>query len=264
MISKPAQRVRAVAVGFSAAGAAFLIGGCGGTSYATPNASGANLKTICRQTAPDGPVGDVASRKPMAVLPTAIAAVRVQAPGYWSHSVETYGEGDYRVLTTREVESTTDLSRLAKLPMVTGIAPLNRLVLPKQLHTDAELREGAAAMHADVLLVYTFDTSCNVEDHLSPLSFATLGLSPTVTTSTYSTASAVLLDTHTGYVYGYADATAHDGQLTNCWMIQQASDDAGRRSEAAAFAGLVDNLQITWRGVVKNINDLPPAQVPQR
>jgi len=73
-----------------------------------------------------------------------------------------------------------------------------------------------------------------------------------------------LMDTRNGYVYGYAEATAKGSQLTNDWMIEQASNDARKRSESKAFSQLVDNLQITWTEVVKNINNAPTAQVPQR
>src|SRR5882672_374170 len=100
--------VRTLSTSFAGGAAALLIAGCGGTSYATPNA-GANLRAICPQTAPDAPINEIAARRPMALLPTAIASVRIQAPGYWSRSAETYGEGNYCVISTREVESNVDL-----------------------------------------------------------------------------------------------------------------------------------------------------------
>jgi hypothetical protein len=43
--------------------------------------------------------------------------------------------------------------------MLRGLAPLNRLVLPQQLQSDRELRVGAAKLHADMLLIYTLDTT---------------------------------------------------------------------------------------------------------
>ena len=85
-------------------------------------------------------------------------------------------------------------------------------------NSDLELREAAAALHADIVLIYTIDTGFQVEDHLSPLSVVTLGLSPNQTAQIVTTATAVLMDTRNGYIYGYSEATEHGFQLTNAWL----------------------------------------------
>lgn len=80
----------------------------------------------------------------------------------------------------------------------------------------------------------------------------TLGLSPTQNASVICTASAVLLDTHNGYVYGVAEATDRSSQIASAWITDAAVDAARRRTESAAFAKLVEELKKTWGGVVRS------------
>jgi hypothetical protein len=227
-----------------------VISGCAST-YTTPGQA-ADLKALgaTRESLTDASINQALAKVPLAHFPCGIAAVRIQATGYHSDSTQTYGTGNYCVVTTRDIESPTDFNKLAKLPMVTGIAPLNRLLLPQQLNSDLELRQAGASLHADMLLIYTLDTSFQVEDHLAPMSVITLGLSPNMTAQVVTTASAVLLDTRNGYLYGYAEATEHGGQLTNGWMTEAAVEDSKKRTESRAFAKLVDGLQGTWNGVI--------------
>ncbi|HET6250765.1 MAG TPA: hypothetical protein VFE47_23955 [Tepidisphaeraceae bacterium] len=253
MLAQSALIARRGVVALFAVLSCFVAGGCM-TSYATPG-HGADLKALgatTRQSLTDASINDTLAKKPLAQFPCSIAAVRIQAPGYSSESADTYGTGNYCVITTRDVESDSDFGKIAKLPLVIGVAPVNRLLLPTQLNSDLELRQAAAALHADMLLIYTIDTKFEVEDHLSPMTIATLGLSPTMTAQVVTTASAVLLDTRNGYLYGYTEATEKGAQLTNGWMTEAAVNDARKRTEAKAFGKLVDGLQGTWVGVVKN------------
>jgi hypothetical protein len=188
--------------------------------------------------------------QPLAKFPTGVAVVRIQAPGYESDTAKGFGSGRYSIITTRDVESPADLGRLAKLPMVTGIGPVNRLLLPTQLESDRELREAAARMHADVLLIYTLDTTFVVEDKAAPISVVTLGLSPNQQAKVLCTASAVLMDTRNGYLYGVAEATDRQDQLASAWTSHAAVDQTRRRTETRAFGKLVSELEKTWSGVV--------------
>lgn len=230
-----------------------LVIGCAAT-YATPG-GGADVKAmggVERKSLTDATINDALDKKPLAKFPCAIAAVRIQAPGYHSDTAESYGTGNYCVITTRDIESDTDFAKLSKLPLVTGIAPLNRLLLPEKLDSDLQLRQAAASLHADMLLIYTIDSKFQVEDHLVPMSVVTLGLSPNMTADVVTTASAVLLDTRNGYLYAYSEATEHGAQLTNGWMTDAAVQDARRRTESKAFSKLVDSLSGKWTDVVKN------------
>lgn len=202
-----------------------------------------------QQTEGDGIV-EAFAREPLADFPANIAVARVQAPGYRSYNTTGYGSGAYSVVTVRDLEFEQDpLAKLADDPMIAGIAPLNRLVVPAQLHTDAELRRAAAQVQADLLLVYTFDTAFYNEEQARPLSVITLGLSPTTKVRVTSTASAVLMDTRNGFIYGLAEATAADDQVASAWTDEAAVDQTRRRVESAAFVELVDELQLLWQAV---------------
>lgn len=230
-----------------------LASGCA-SHYATPG-RGANLTEIAGFVPDERGRGDPSivsalGTRPLAKFPTGVAVVRVQAPGYVSETAEGWGSGRYSIVTTRDIESPAEMERLTQLPMVSGIGPINRLLLPTQLESDLELREAAARMHADVLLVYTLDTTFVVEDRALPLSVVTLGLSPSQQAKVVCTASALLLDTRNGYLYGVAEATDKQDQLASAWTKNAAVDQARRRTETKAFAKLVGELERTWRGVV--------------
>ena len=228
-----------------------LLGGC--ASYATPGkAVDFNALGVNREALTDGSIVQSLAKQPLASFPTGIAVARVQADGYRSETAETWGHGAYCVVTNRDVEKPEELTRLARLPVVTGIAPMNRLLLPRELKSDVELRQAAATLRADVLLVYTLDTTFRVQDKLAPLSVITLGLSPNQQAQVVCTASAVLMDTRNGYIYGVAEATERGSQLASAWTSESAVDDARRRTETGAFAKLVGELERTWAGVVQN------------
>lgn len=243
-----------------AVAACLAAGGCA-ASYAVPG-RGANLVALSaasRADQTDNPIAAAMTKRPLATLPTSIAVVRVQAPNYQAEDVQTYGSGAFTVVTTRTVEEADgkdQTAELAKLPLVSGVAPLNRLLLPQEFHSDLDLRQAAAMLHADMLLVYTLDTNFKVEDAIAPLTVVTLGLSPNQQARVVTTASAVLLDTRNGYLYGMAEATEHDNQLASAWTSQAAVDQTRRRTEARAFQKLVKNLEVTWVGVVKNLQPL--------
>jgi len=189
-------------------------------------------------------------RKPLAKFPTAVAVARVQAPGYRSRTAGSHGQGAYSVVTTRDVETDEQVERLAKLPMVKGIAPLNRMLLPPELKSHADLRDAAASLQADVLVIYTLDTNFYVRDMAKPLSVVSLGLSPNQKARVTTTASAVVMDTRNGYVYGLAEASETTNRLASAWTNDDAVDAARLKSESAAFEKLVDELEKTWTNVV--------------
>ncbi len=229
--------------------------GC--SQYATPG-RGANLGTIISPEAKDiqsdGSVVKAIDKRPLASLPAAVAIVRVQEDGYRSSTTDSWGHGAYSIVTSRDIENMDKvLDRMAKLPLVNGLAPINRLLLSPQLHSDLELREAAGALHADMLLIYTLDTSFDVEDVAAPLTVITIGLSPNQLARVSCTASAILIDTRNGYVYGVAEATERQKQLASAWTSSAAVDQTRRRVESVAFSKLADNLEGMWSGVVKNV-----------
>ena len=229
-----------------------LLTGC--ASYTTPG-RGADLTSVglteqARKSLSDPPIQQTLDRKPLAAFPTSIAVARLQAAGYHSCSASGWGEGRYSIVTSRDVEKEEQFARLAKLPMVQGIAPMNRLLLPQHLENDLPLRQAAAKLHADMLLIYTFDTTFHDNQVAQPLNVITLGLSPTKTINVTTTASAILMDTRNGYLYGLAEGTALRNKLTNAWMSSDAMDDARQKNEQEAFEKLIVELEKTWTGVV--------------
>ena len=231
-----------------------LLTGCA-ASYTTPG-RGAQLALFGATAAEqaegtDANIQKALDKKPLASFPASIAVARVQAAGYASRTAQGWGVGQYCVVTSRDVETETDMERLGKLHMVRGIAPLNRLVIPASLQTDYELRHAAAKMHADVLLIYTLDTTFHDLDRTTPLSIVTLGATSTKRMRILCTASAALLDTRSGYVYGLAESTKGHEELQNAWKTEAEVDATRRAVETKAFAELIGELEKTWGGVVK-------------
>jgi len=193
--------------------------------------------------------------KPAAGFPASIAAVRIQAPHYRSYYTEqeggVYGRGRYSVITVKEVEEPADLDRIAKLPEVGGLITINTLLLPENLQSDRELREGAARLKADMVLLYTFDTSFHDNDASIALAVVTLGLSPTRRVFVHVAASALLVDTRTGFIYAALEANENRAVTTNAWESRETADRARRNAEKTAFKSLVNEFEKNWPKIVE-------------
>ena len=85
---------------------------------------------------------------------------------------------------------------------------------------------------------------------MTPLSVISLGLSPNQQARVVTTASAVLMDTRNGYVYGLAEASDSYNRLASAWTSEDAIDAARITTESAAFEKLVGELEKTWEDVV--------------
>ncbi|MHC4260810.1 MAG: hypothetical protein ACYSTF_10450 [Planctomycetota bacterium] len=224
--------------------------GCG-ASYVTPGA-GADLSTLAGASLTDKDIQKVLDRKPVAPFPAHLATVRIQAPYYRSYMTDSYGSGRYSVVTVKEIETDKHFEQLARLPMIRSVAPLNQILLPTKLESDKELRVAAANLHADLLLVYTLHTVFRVRDHdIGPLGIITLGFLPNHEAKVTSTASAVLFDVRTGFVYGLAESTAREKQMTNVWTSQDTVDESRIKAESRAFEQLLDEFKLTWKGIVE-------------
>jgi hypothetical protein len=193
--------------------------------------------------------------KPAAGFPAGIAAVRVQQSGYHNYHTDSdggvYGQGRYSVITVKEVEDDADVERLAQLPQVGGLISLSTLLLPSNLESERELREAAARLKADMVLLYTFDTSFHDNDASVALNVVTLGLSPTRQVFVHVAASALLIDTRTGFIYAALDANEKRKVLSNAWESRQTADRARRDAEKAAFKGLVGEFEKSWPQIVE-------------
>ena len=229
-----------------------VFGGC--SRYVTPGAAasframGITPEEVASGT--DFAMREKMDRKPLAGFPCVIALARVQGPGYSSFSERAYGSGKYSVVTGRTVETDEHIKTLSGLAQVRGVATLNRLVLPERLETEKDLREAAASVRADMLLIYTFDTTFDVGTTIPAMGTITLGLFPNEKAKVGTTASCVLLDTRNGYVYGLSEASATRSQLANAWTSRAAVEDCRKRTEQEAFDKLVGQFPGMWAGVV--------------
>ncbi len=230
----------------------FMTGIAGCSSYAVPGGA-ADLSLFA-----DGETRPAFQRRPESPLPARIATIRVQDSGYASHGVRANGSGSYSIVTVREVEKDDDFKRIAALPEIAGIVPLNRLIIGKSnLRTDVELRKAAATLGADMILLYTFDTGFHVDDGMRPLSVVTLGLFPTKVATVTTTASSLLMDVRSGYIYATGETTSQRKPLANSWTSSDAVDASRQQNEREAFVKLVRDFERIWPQVVQERRQAP-------
>jgi hypothetical protein len=224
----------------------FMLAGCG-MNYVTPGGP-ANLRELA---AADASIRETLKRTPAAQFPARLAVARVQDAGYRSWTCKGYGTGRYSLVTCRDLEEDEHINALNALPRLDGVVMVNRLLVGSELNDDHALRQAAASVHANLLLIYTLDTQFTTDDGMRPLSVISLGLFPTKNVRVGTTASAVLMDTSTGYIYGTAEATDRQRQLANAWTSGDAADQVRRRTEREAVTRLLDAFRDAWPKVIR-------------
>jgi hypothetical protein len=201
-----------------------------GSHYVTPPA-GAELTALA-----DTNLRGYYATKPVTPFPASIAVVRLE------HN---------QAVTTRDIEDDEDFEQITSLPLVRGVAPIGRILLPSRVASFDDLRPPAARLHADLLLVYTVDTTFTVEGKsLGPLELISLGLIPHKKAHVSATIAGVLVDVRTGYVYGTTEATAEEQQRANAWSRHDAINKSRMAAEERAFDDFVDEFGRLWKGVV--------------
>ncbi len=232
-----------------------LLSLCGCQHYVTPN-EGVQLNTMLT-TLPEEAhssreaMASTTVDQPQASFPAQLALARIQSSGYRSRTSLGYGYGDYSIVTVRDIETEEDFERITALEDLAQVVSINQLLLPEQLITDQPLRQAAQRLHADMLLAYTIDTAFFDHDDARPLSIISLGLSPTVEIRVVTTASALLMDAHTGYLYGTLESTEQLRQKTS-WMTNIDAYDALRlRTERLAFEKMLTEFEQSWPKIVK-------------
>lgn len=225
------------------------LAGC--ASYLTPGGA-VSLPAIT-----EGDIGEALARQPAASFPVQLIVARVQAPGYVSYSNRGYGHGNYSVLTVRDVETDADFLRISEMPGVASAGPLSRVLLPAELNTTRELRTAAAQLRADVILLYTLDTSFRTDTRrIGPLQAVSFGFFPNREAHVAATCAAVFIDVRTGYVYGVAEATATEEQRSNYWNTEEAIETARVAAEREAFAGALIEVEKVWSNIVARRDSL--------
>lgn len=237
--------------------AVLLWAGClvGCSSYTTPGGP-ADFRALGitaseADAATDPSIARQMATRPLAAFPANIATVRLQDAAYGRYWSEATLRGNYTIVTNREAESQEAFDKLAALPHVRAWVPLNRLVLPQSVRTSEDLRVSAAAVHCDMLLIYTLDTKFGSETTVPYLGAFTLGLFPNKQARVTSTASAALVDTRSGYIYGLAEATHKTDQMANAWTTEEAVEQSRRRAEGKALEKLAGEIEVMWTGVAR-------------
>ena len=199
----------------------------------------------------EGDIGQALAREPAAPFPARLIVARLQAPGYVSYSNRGYGHGSYTVLTARDIETEDDVRRISAMPEVAAVGQLSRVLLPPELNTTRDLRTAAAQLRADVILLYTIDTSFRTDTlRIGPLQTVSLGFFPNKNAHVSATCAAVFIDVRTGYVYGVAEATATEEQRSGFWNTQDAIEAARVTAEREAFSAALTAIEKTWDAIV--------------
>jgi hypothetical protein len=223
-----------------------VLGACA-THYTTP-AAGVSLAAISEK---DEDIAEAFKPEPAITFPARLAIARVAAPGYQTLTNQGYGYGTFSVVTVRDIEGEDSFQQIATLPKIAGVAPLTRIMLPTRLQTTRDLRQSAAQLRADVILIYTLDTSFRTEStQIGPLQTIALGMFDTENAIVTSTCSFAIVDVRTGFIYGTGETTATETKRSNMWATQDAADKARKTAETKAFADGVTEVSKLWTSIV--------------
>jgi len=220
-----------------------LCSGC--ATYVTPGGA-ANLDQIDRVHVADG-----SPQQPAPQLPASFAVSRLQASPYKSYSAEGFGAGRFSVIVAGEAPTPEQLQLIAKWPSVDNVGVLNSAWLPAKFDSIDDLRGAAAKMQADVLLVYTVDTTFKLHGQtVPPEGSIALGAKEAGPATVSATASAAFVDVRTGYVYGRAEAPA-SADVSDLLHAREALDAKRIEVEHDALAQLMVKAAKTWADIAQ-------------
>jgi hypothetical protein len=89
---------------------------------------------------------------------------------------------------------------------------------------------------------------------IGPLALISLGFLPNKKAYVSTTASAVLFDVRTGFVYGVAESTAMEQQRATMWSSEDAIESARLKTEVESFKKLPGEFERLWKGIVEGNN----------
>ncbi len=242
---------------------ALVTAGCG-QHYITPG-GGVSMYAMAGIESTDQDLRKHYETQPAAQFPANLTIVRIQDSGYRSHTHHGYGQGRYTIVTTRDLEDDKAFERLQALPSVRGVAPIGRMLVPVNANTIKDLRIPAARLQADMILVYSVDTSFTVDgQQLGPLSLISLGLIPNKKAHVTATVAGMLVDVRTGYIYGTAESTDIQQQSATIWSTEMVIDTARRKAEINAFNGFIGEFEDMWGGVATTYAATPGSDESSR
>ena len=188
---------------------------------------------------PSGVIEDGSNARPTVRFPARVAVARIEASG-----------GGFRMIPDTDVENAEHAAAAASLPGVAGIVSLNRVALVSEVKSYRELDAEARKVGADLVAVYRFDASDRSSDVFLPLSVATLGLAPTNPYSVTATATLMVRDARTGYLYGVMEESATNKGLTAGMDLHNAQERSKRNAKKKALDQLTAKLPVFWNGVM--------------
>jgi hypothetical protein len=148
------------------------------------------------------------------------------------------GDGDH----VRDIEEGIDLTALKSLEGVRDV-----IVLPSATPLE-EVYVTAQSADADIIVVYEVTPARSHRGTSVPgLGVLTLGAFPNEYEKAYATASASFIDSHTGFVYATAEATASSTEVQNAW--QGRDNTVHLKAQRAALRALLKESRKTWKTV---------------
>ena len=155
----------------------------------------------------------------------------------------------------RNLSAQGRLDTLKSLPQLANFITLSSLIYNPQTTAtkpDLVMREAAARMHSDAVLIVATETQATDGKIIAPLTELSLGLFPNKRYELVSTALAALVDTRTGYVYGALEESRSRTGLTMAWGSDDVMHRARTRTEREALEKLIAAFPPFWRGVVEH------------
>ena len=123
-------------------------------------------------------------------------------------------------------------------------------MLPAVLDSVDDLRETAATLQADNVLMYTIDTAFRTEtQQIGPMQLVSLGFFPNKKAKVASTCALAFIDTRTGFIYGVAESTANEEQRSDMWNKEEAIEEARAKAERAAFTAALGEAEKLWDSI---------------
>ena len=154
----------------------------------------------------------------------------------------------------RAISAGDTLDKWNSLPQLARIAIISPVLIEdhrgeNRSTADLRLREAAAKLHADAVLILATETQATDGRIIAPLTELSLGLLPNKRYELISTALAALVDTRTGYIYGTIEKSRARSGITMAWGSDEVIRRARAKAEREAMEKLFADFPAFWRGV---------------
>jgi hypothetical protein len=222
-----------------------LVAGCGGTREMTrPEAPIGGI--IGAEKVTEESIRRAMATRPQLSVPTkvAVAEIGTRQTAYLP-DYSYCGRPDIQagIVSLRADEEKLWKETLNKdRPAVGQVIPLAPVLVPDGSDgTLLRLRQAAATLHADLLLVYVRESDWGKQPNaLSGLYLTIIGLwaSPGTNLRAITVAKGALVDVRNGFVYGVVSADAEDKAISAAVFVDKTRLDLMKRTEAKALAEL--------------------------